>query len=75
MDSAGLNGHVFWHDSGDGSSNAAGAGHGTRSPKYIETFTDSSSNAHNKFIGLCINPGTAQTTWVHGQHYCGDGYS
>jgi len=75
MDSAGLNGHVFWHDSGDGSSNAAGAGHGTRSPKYIESFTDSSSNAHNKFIGLCVDPGTSHTTWVHGQHYCGDGYT
>ena len=67
MDSAGLNGHVFWQDSGDGTN---GAGHGTRNAAYIETFTGT-TNAETHFAGVCNNTGT----FLRGQHACGTTYN
>jgi len=67
MDSAGLNGHVFWQDSGDGTN---GAGHGTRNAAYIETFTGT-TNAESHFAGVCNNTGS----FLRGQHACGTTYN
>ena len=69
MDSAGLNGHVFWQDSGDTGA-TAGDGEGTRQVAYTETITDTDGDTDTKFLGICVNSNAKR-----GQHKCGKQYS
>jgi hypothetical protein len=71
MDSAGLNGHVFWQDSGD-SGATAGDGEGTRQVAYVETITDTDGDVESKYLGICVD---AAGSAKRGQHKCGKQYS